>query len=366
MQVKTYQGKTPAHCLHQVKLELGSEAVILSSKTVTRNGRRMTEVMAAVEEPAARVRGEASPAGTPQSKDAFLSESLQASSALSHEWAQIKDCLMEFMRTKRDPARLSPTQRVAMEYLEREGVEEKVLVKVYADLAENPSRSVLPVLEALCRALPLERGSFEGKMHVFLGPSGAGKTSALIRWALREKKADPKARICVASADGGRGQGRLVLRHYAELGSLAFRELATPEDAALLVAESREFDLVLIDLPGLDAGETAAARLAELGLDGVSNLAAHLVLSPHYGSKQYDAYLAAYACDKLTSIIWTKLDEACTFGPMLNVACATGLPVSALSYGSGLRNTMVSARTEMVWRLLFKHQLPGESARQGA
>lgn len=374
MQVKTYNGKSPAHCLIRVKAELGPDAVILSNKTVTKNGKRITEVMAAVEDSSVTTE----PAGAlgrptamdrhgdPMSKDAFLSGALDAASPLSREWEQIKDCLLQFMRSQRDPQRLAPTQRVAMEYLEREGVDEKVLSSIYAELAADPTRSVLPILEALATAKPLEKDAWNTKLHAFAGPGGAGKTSALVRWALREKKQRPDARILLASADGGRGQGRMILRHYAELASLAFREVATKEDFAMLVAESLDFDLILIDLPGMAREEDLTDYLSQMGMHQTAELAVHLVLSPHFGPKQYDAFMAKYRCDKLASIIWTKLDEACTFGPMLNLACATGLPFSALSYGSGLRNSMAPADKEMVWRLLFKHQLPGVRARQGA
>ncbi len=363
MQVKTYHGKTPAHCLVQVKAELGSEAVILSNKTITRDGKRIAQVMAAIEDSAPLTTG--SP-NAPQTKDAFLDESLDNSSELSREWGQIKDCLMQFMRTQRDPARLAPSQRIAMEYLEREGVDEKVLHKVYSELAVDSSRCVLPILESMASAKPLLRSAWDGKLHAFAGPSGAGKTSALIRWALKEKKDRPDARILVASADSGRAQGRMLLRHYSELATLAFRELATQEDFALLVAESRDFDLILIDLPGLSHDEKLDERLEKCGLAQTAELSVHLVLSPHYGPAQFDSFMSKYSSNKLASIVWTKLDEACTFGPMLNLACATGLPVSALSYGAALRNSMVPAEAEMIWRLLFKHQLPGACTRQGA
>lgn len=370
MQVKTYTGKTPAHCLTRVKAELGSQAVILSNKTITVGGKKMTEVMAAVEgietAKAAATPSAFDHAGMPMSKDAFLADSLNAVSPLSREWDEIKGCLMEFMRVQRDPKRLSSTQRIAMEYLQREGVDEKVMTKVYNELAEDRGRSVLPVLESLATAKPLTMEHWNTKLHAFAGPGGVGKTSALIRWALREKKENPAARVLIASADGGRGQGRMILRHYSDLASLAFRELATKEDFAMLVAESREFDLVLIDLPGLTIDESLSDYLQGFGMHQTSELAVHLVMSPHFGPAQYDAFMTKFSCDKLASIIWTKLDEACTFGSMLNLACATGLPFSALSYGAGLRNSMAPAHKEMVWRLLFKHQLPGMSARQGA
>jgi flagellar biosynthesis protein FlhF len=175
-----------------------------------------------------------------------------------------------------------------------------------------------------------------------------------------EKRRDPKARICLVSADQSRGQGRLVLRHYADLSGLAFREVSTAEDFAQLKAESGLFDRILIDLPGLEREEVLDARLLRLGMLPGEDFAAHLVLPPFLSNAQYRSFENHYCAESVKSVIWTKLDEACTYGAMLNVAVRIGLPVSALSFGAGFRDGIAPAETEMMWRLLFKHQLPGQ------
>jgi len=40
--------------------------------------------------------------------------------------------------------------------------------------------------------------------------------------------------------------------------------------------------------------------------------------------------------------------------------------VSALSYGSGLKNSIAPAKSDMLWRLIFKHALPGGCAELAA
>ena len=62
------------------------------------------------------------------------------------------------------------------------------------------------------------------------------------------------------------------------------------------------------------------------------------------------------------SIVWTKLDEAVSFGNIVNVACQAGLPVSALSFGAELKESLAPATEPLVWRLIFKRQLPGQAA----
>ena len=168
------------------------------------------------------------------------------------------------------------------------------------------------------------------------------------------------------AADQGQGKGRLVLRHYADLSGLAFREASNFEEMQEVLKESSRFDLVFIDLAGLSGKATLGERLADLGLVDGRDMAAHLVVAPYFCASQYAEIARRYATPLLKSLIWTKLDEACSFGALLNLARLTELPVSALSFGSGLKNSIAPAKSDMMWRLIFKHTLPGASAELAA
>ena len=355
MQMKTFRAATSTAAFEKIKAELGKEAVILSNKTITENGCKCCEIVAAVDAPA-RPKSESKQSPT---KDAVVEDALQNGVGWQREWIQIKGQIMALMKPQIDLATLSPKQKLAMEYLEREAVDEKVMAHLFCRLREDRDSSIIPVLESMANTVPFGSKNWSNVFHAFAGPGGAGKTASLVRLALREKKANPKMRICLATADGGRGKGRLILKHYAELSGLAFREIITRDDFTLLEKESRQFDMILIDLPGLSGNTTLEEWTALYGLSGRKNLSIHLVLNPYYSEAQFERFIEKYKSEQLASVIWTKLDEACTFGSILNMAFASGLPVSALSYGSGLKNSIAPATNEMLWRLLFMRKLPG-------
>ena len=101
--------------------------------------------------------------------------------------------------------------------------------------------------------------------------------------------------------------------------------------------------------------------------EGISDAVAgdldtHLVLTPLLSGLQMDHFLERYRTEGAASIIWTHLDEAASYGSLVNVARATGLPVSGLSYGSELKESLAPATEPLIWRLIFKRQLPGEPA----
>ncbi|WP_031483835.1 flagellar biosynthesis protein FlhF [Maridesulfovibrio frigidus] len=351
MRVKTFRGSSTATVFAEIKAEFGDSAVILSNKSVEESGRKIHEIMVGVE-------GQEAPVQPQATRDDVIGEAMNNIPEWNQEWNQIKGHMMALLKPQMNLNLLAPRQRLALEYLEREGVEGKVIMSLFHELRQDASKAILPVLETIAPVCPFDNENWPQKFHALAGPHGVGKTSTIIRLALREKKANPGARICVASADQGQGKGRLVLRHYADLSGLEFRDLATREDFATLMGESHNFDKVFIDLPGLSGNAELDAWLGVCGLNGACDLAVHLVLNPYFAPAQYTAFLKKYKSVKLKSLIWTKLDESCAYGALVNMSHESGLPVSLLSYGSGLRNSLKSAVAKDFWRLIFKHQLP--------
>lgn len=352
MRMKTFRAPSQTEAYALIKADLGEDAVILSNKTVSNNGSSCCEIVAAVDEVAQQPVQKST-------RDTVIDEAMNQSVGWQHEWGQIKGHLVALLKSQMDLQALSPRQQLAMEYLDREGVDSEVLFNVFCKLRDDANLSILRVLEEMAQVKPLSSKSWRRKMHAFAGPHGAGKSSVLIRTALQEKKENPGANICLVTADGNKGKGKLVLKHYAELSGLAYRELITHEDVRELKREAGKFDMILMDLPGMPANNCLEDWLLAHGMEGWNDLAVHLVLNPYFNAAQYGVFAERYKSSKVASVIWTKLDEACTFGAILNMACSSGLPVSALSYGSGLKNSITPATKEMIWRMLFMRQLPG-------
>lgn len=370
MRVKTFRGENMAAVLSQVRQELGSEAVILGNQTVREDGRCLCEVMAALEQPAA-VGAESRPTGgNGKAKGGVAASARSAQTAAfasptqggdwNREWGEIKGHLLALLRPRMDFGTLSPRQRLALEFLEREGVDEASVLAIYRSIVERGEETVIPALSRLLRVKPLTPKDWPGAVHMFVGPSGVGKTTNLLRLALAARKQEPGRRAVVVNADGGRGKGRLLLRHYAELSGLAYAEADGPEEFRRIFDDAAGGDAVFVDTPSLRGDGAMAVWCEEMGLGGRRELCAHLILSPLYAPAQAAHYLRVYRCEPLASLVWTKLDEACNYGSLVNMAHASSLPVSALAYGPELTQGMAPASGKAVWKLLFKHQLPGE------
>ncbi len=424
MHVKTYIGRRTQDILVQIKDELGPDAIILSNRSLRKDGERYYEVTAGVERqllptevaPAAgasRSMAKAAyatahidkeledviiPTVRPDSRSEpkrrhsqstneehfFESQSVKDLASKwvneSHvldseapssqnpvgwaqwhkEWSQIKDHLFALMKPSIQMERLSPRQRVALEYLQREGVSDMVVLELYRKLLSSSGDSVLQSLSEIVPVQPWGEDVWAQRLHCFTGPYGAGKTTTALRMALQLRSQNPNCRIAFINTDCLRGNGRLVLRHWAELSDFAYVEAQDIVSMKKALVTHATADKIFVDLPSVATGNSLQELYIKFGIrsDMAGSKATHCVLSPSYDGQQLMNFIARYAPDGPGSIVWGKLDEAVNFGSIVNVAASCRLPVSALSYGAELRDTLSVASPSLLWRLIFKRQLP--------
>lgn len=346
MQVKTFSGSSTKEIMARIKEELGPDAIILSNQKQMRKGSAYYEIMAALDEPVA---------STMREKAVVDDQDL---SSLRDEWSKLRKQVMAILKPQMDLAMLKPRQQLVFECLDREGVRQEVLMDLWDKFRHSPDEPILSVMNGLINVCPWLETQWTHKIHFLAGPSGCGKSSTLLRLSLAIKKKRPDARVLIVNADRSQSKGRLYLRHYTELSDLSYRELETPEHWRSLACDIDEYDVVLVDLPGLPSRQSLDDWLRDLSYGCMPSCHVHLVLSPVYGTAQMDNFMSRLRCEQAASIIWTKLDEACNYGEILNQANSSGLPVSLFSVGPELKNALVQPREHDIWKLLLRHELP--------
>lgn len=367
MQIKTFTGVSSQEILAQIKAEMGPEAIILSSRDFRKDGQRWHEVTAGVDRPASVLDSMRRPVShPPQGSTSGTASGTSSGSAatVDPEWAEwkqdwmlIREHIYALMQPSIQWERLSPRQRVALEFMRRQGVEGWVVMELYQRLAASPGASVLEALSNVTQVKPWKLEEWPERVHIMAGPFGGGKTISGLRMALLLRQEAPDLKIAFINADCERGTGRLILRHWAELSGFTYLEAADNETMRLALRSAQNSDAIFIDMPGISRDGTLAVSISEMGLMNLG-AAVHLAIPPHYGTAQNQVFLDRYQTGLPGSLVWTKLDESASCGPLVNLAALCGMPVSALSYGPGLRGTLCPATEPLVWRLVFKGALP--------
>ena len=168
-------------------------------------------------------------------------------------------------------------------------------------------------------------------VSVFVGPTGVGKTTTIAKIAghaaVRMKK-----KVALISTDMFRIGGQEQLARFGELlGIPAYgcADVATLKD---LVASLDDRNLILIDTPG--ASPSDLARLSKLEtVTSAADAKVHLVISATTRSEDITKIVSRFQRFLPKSVIFTKVDETDSKGPLAGDLLRNELAVSYLTNG---------------------------------
>jgi flagellar biosynthesis protein FlhF len=197
-------------------------------------------------------------------------------------------------------------------------------------LAERYDAALAAELERRLRVEPqLGRGAAEAgeaRGVLFAGPAGSGKTSSLIKLAIRYSL-DARLAVQILSLDTLRVGGWEQLAAYARIAGLPFDIVHNPNLLGEALAEYSGKKLILVDSPGFSPAELE--DMPELP----SELDVHLVLPATLTARVAARTLERFAPLRPAKLLFTHLDEMETPGVPLEMAMRSGLAISFLAGG---------------------------------
>jgi flagellar biosynthesis protein FlhF len=173
----------------------------------------------------------------------------------------------------------------------------------------------------------------EGGIYALVGPTGVGKTTTTAKLAARCVVRHGPQNVAIITTDGYRVGSHEQIRIYAKLLGVSVIAVRDSVDLKLAMRDCAGKKMVLIDTVGMSQRDTAvaeqAATLAAAG-DGVKRL---LVLAANSSGNTLEEVIAAYQAGGLHGTIVTKLDEASTFGQLIDAVVRSRLPVYFMANG---------------------------------
>jgi len=410
--IRTYRGKTIAEALAQVKKDLGRNAVILNTRTYRTGGvlgfwsRTMTEITASDQQPApakrpmrrapevpstqihrdaapevqsrnarASVEASAPVAAEPANQSLKqMAQMIMASTAvrpaIEDELAAIKRMVGQVLRSSQTPT--ASTMPEALFDCYRKLLESEVATEIAgeiagavqselsgADLQDESAvrRAVLRRLAAhipVCEEVPRIGRAPDGRplTIALVGPTGVGKTTTIAKLAATYKLRHGR-RVGLVTCDTYRIAAVEQLRTYASIINLPMKVAMTAAEMRAAIAALGECDVILIDTAGRSPRD--AARLDELKelLAAAMPHEIHLVLSS--AASQTALMEAAerfggLGCDR---VILTKLDEAVSFGVLVNIVSKLKTRLSFITNGQEVPDHIEPGSPERLARLIL-------------
>jgi flagellar biosynthesis protein FlhF len=179
---------------------------------------------------------------------------------------------------------------------------------------------------------PLLDAANDCKVAMFVGPSGVGKTTAIVKLAAHYRLQENRS-VALITLDTCRTAAVEHLRMYANVLGVPLETAQTMADVVDGIRRYRQADLILIDTPGVGPHETA--QLMNLGRlkDMCGSIDTHLVLSATTRMQDLRRTVAQHVACAPSRLLFTKLDETEEYGNLFELAYQTSLPLSYWSNG---------------------------------
>lgn len=173
----------------------------------------------------------------------------------------------------------------------------------------------------------------QGGVYALVGPTGVGKTTTVAKLAARAVLRHGAAKVALVTTDTYRIGAQDQLRIYGRILGTPVFAVRDEGDLELTLADLSSRHLVLIDTVGMSQRDKRVAEQVAL-LSGEERTVKRLLLlgAPCQGLT-LEEVARAYSGPGLIGCILTKIDEALTYGPVLDVAIRHELPLHYVTNG---------------------------------
>lgn len=356
MRIKKYVGYTTHEAMNKLKKELGSEAVILSTRTIKQKGllgffkKPMVEITAAYE-------------NSRSNKGDLYDERLNR---ISYELNVLKDMVQKISSEVKDNGSKLPEQLEKYKHkLIENGVDYSIANSIFKRLNEQISfedkdsfeiKTILreTLLEYVGLAEPLNTDDLNQKLVFFIGPTGVGKTTTLAKIA-GKLVMEGKYNIGLITSDTYRIAAIEQLRVYSDILQLPLKIIYNEEDMYKALVNLNDRDIILVDTAGRNHKEIQEGDEIFKAMNSIKNKEVFLVLSCTTEYKILQSIIKQYNFIPDYKIIFTKVDECENLGNILNVKMLTNKPLSYITTGQNVPDDI-----ELINREKIVNSLLGE------
>jgi len=357
MKVKRYIGHTVQETMQKVKNEMGKDALILSTRKIRQKGimgwfkKSLVEVVAAADEA-----GDGSLAPrriVPLNAMSYASAVRpdDTSKVLEKLEAQIASMgetlnrLTSSFRVEEDGAGLGikreyvPYYEILVKNEVNEDIAKGIIQKaglLHEGSSADFERCLEQVLmEHIGHPQPLEVSPGKRKVVVFVGPTGVGKTTSLAKLAAIFS-IQKQMKVGLITADTYRIAAVDQLKIYAEIMEIPLSILYSPREVVAALEEHRDNDVVFVDTAGKSIKDRAQEKeiLELISLSKADEV--YLALSCNTSYSGCLNIINSYSFLPDYKLLFTKMDEASSYGLILNCRYISGKPLSYIATGQNV------------------------------
>lgn len=196
-----------------------------------------------------------------------------------------------------------------------------------------------------------------GGVFALMGPTGTGKTTTTAKLAARFVVRHGADKLALLTTDSYRIGGHEQLRIYGKILGVTVHAVRDAADLRLALSELRNKHTVLIDTVGMSQRDQAVAEQVEMLCQAGKQIKRLLLLNATSHGDTLDEVVHAYQTRGLDGCILTKIDEAASLGPALDCAIRHQLNVHYLATGQRVPEDLHLANRQYLIHRAFKSRM---------
>lgn len=192
------------------------------------------------------------------------------------------------------------------------------------------------------------------KIIALIGPTGVGKTTTIAKLAaMHALDAKNRKNIAFFTLDTYRIAAPEQLEHYAQHLGVTLEIIYHCSEIQAKLQEHQDKDLIIVDTAGRCQKETKELENLYVFLNQMPNLVKYLVLSATTKYSDMIETINNYKIVGYDRLIFTKLDETNSVGPLLAVMAQQDSPLAYITNGQMVPNNIVKADFEYFYNNLL-------------
>lgn len=388
MIIKKFTAPTMTEALAKVREELGTDAIILNTRSEKQGGvfdflgRRMVEVTAAFDDqqpdsegtgrrsnrqrkvPVGPAEAKLFPPQRPVAYEAVgkpefpkkttnvdvkelenrvnIEKMLDDIKDLKHSLKVIADSSLTG-----EMAGLPPKLASLLTTLQISGMDDKIAKRVVRQLLNDLSGVELSdpriihkkatdlFISGMSEVVPITFAGAKPRIVAFVGPTGSGKTTTIAKLAADFTLTMDK-HVSVLTIDTKRVDAVGQLKAYCRILNIPLHIAYTPDEIPSIMPGIMKSDITLVDTPG--SGPMDKPQMLEMVefLQKMLPQEVHIVMSVTTSLPEMRRIFDNFGLLKPNRILFTKLDETDCYGPMISFAILAKKPMSYVTYGQNV------------------------------
>ena len=357
MQIKKFVAPTLKEAIESMKQEFGGDAIVLNTKVLGNGtGKKMFEITAGFDN-----MEKTETKTTPKKANSNVADFEAELKKLSERIYQQKQNKKSVPQQRSEEEQIKIDFQAVKEKLIKQDINENLVESIIAQLKKysamlNENNLDEHIISIISSMIPTE--GFEVKRNAgpkiiaLVGPTGVGKTTCIAKLAVISKILH-NLDIGLISIDTYRLGAMDQLKIFSEISNIDFYVAYEPSDLKKQIAKLKKKDIIFIDTVGRSQNKPELLEGINDYLKAVKVDETYLVLSSTVHIKNMVDVALKFKTLNYNGFVFTKLDEAISYGNILNLVSSINKPIKYLTNGQVIPDDIIAADPNFIANMIF-------------